>query len=431
MNSENALPLNNFQRECVNVTDIEVYLDAFGQQRRVGTLRRHAGARRERVTYEHDELWLKAPEAFQFDPTIPMVAGVITPPANREMFGTLGDSAPDTWGRELMRRAERRSAERERRPVRTLHETDYLLGVSDFTRLGALRFKLQGQEDFLSPQTRGVPTTVALGDLLQASQRILNGGETDEDLLLIFAPGSSLGGARPKASVFDQHGRLSIAKFPKETDQYSISRWEAIALDMAQACGITTVEHELLPSAHGPIFVTKRFDRNADQRIPFISAMAMTEHEDGDSDGSYLEIVDIITSRGAYPERDRIELFRRIAFTILISNTDDHLRNHGFLWTGRQGWQLSPCYDLNPVPDGARILKTRIDYDESTASLQLLQQVAEFFLRLDDGNQIIRECAAVVSRWREFANCRQAPASEIARMTTAFEHDDLAYAQQI
>lgn len=431
MNSENASLRNNFQRERANVTDIQVYLDAFGQQRRVGTLRRHAGARRERVTYEHDELWLTSPEAFQFDPTIPMAAGIITPPANREMFGTLGDSAPDTWGRELMRRAERRSAEREGRPVRTLHETDYLLGVSDFTRLGALRFKLEGQEEFLSPQARGVPTTVALGDLLEASQRILNGEETDDDLLLIFAPGSSLGGARPKASIFDQHGRLSIAKFPKETDQYSISRWEAIALDMARACGITTAEHDLLPSAHGPTFITKRFDRDDDQRIPFISAMAMTEHDDGDRDGSYLEIVDIITDRGAQPAQDRIELFRRIVFTILISNTDDHLRNHGFLWTGRQGWKLSPCYDLNPVPDGPRVLKTLIDYDDGTASLRLLQQVAEFYLRPDEGDQIIRDCATVVSRWREFAQRRQAPAAEIARMTTAFEHDDLAYAQQL
>jgi len=215
------------------MSNIEVYLDAYGEQRRVGLLRRHAGARRERVTYEHDPDWLKLPEAFQFDPTLPLVKGTFSPTGGREMFGTLGDSAPDTWGRELMRRKERRAAEREGRAVRTLHETDYLLGVSDETRLGALRFRFEGEVGFQAPQTHGVPTTVALGDLIGASQRILRGEETDEDLLLIFAPGSSLGGARPKASVYDQHGHLSIAKFPKETDAYSISRWEAIALDMA------------------------------------------------------------------------------------------------------------------------------------------------------------------------------------------------------
>jgi len=410
------------------MSDIEVFLDAYGELRRVGLLRRYAGARRERVTYEHDPDWLAAPEAFQFDPTLPLVRGPISTPANKEMFGTLGDSAPDTWGRELMRRAERRAAEREGRPVRTLHESDYLLGVSDQTRLGALRFRLVGDEEFQAPQARGVPTTVALGDLLLASQRILRGDETDEDLLLIFAPGSSLGGARPKASVFDQHGHLSIAKFPKETDRYSMSRWEAIALDMARDCGITTIEHDLAPSQNGPIFITRRFDRIDNQRIPFISAMAMTEHEDGDENGSYLEIVDAITDHGADPVRDRVELFRRIAFSILISNTDDHLRNHGFLWTGRRGWKLSPCYDLNPVADAPRILKTRIDFDDATASLQLLRDVAEYFLRPTDGDQIIKDCAAVTRAWRTYAARRHAPSAEIDRMAPAFEHEDLEFA---
>lgn len=413
------------------MSDIEVFLDAYGQLRRVGLLRRYAGARRERVTYEHDPDWLAAGDAFLFDPTLPLLRGPISPPGNKEMFGTLGDSAPDTWGRELMRRAERRSAEREGRPLRALHESDYLLGVSDETRLGALRFRFAGDEEFQAPQTFGVPTTVALGELLLASQRILRGEETDEDLLLIFAPGSSLGGARPKASVFDQHGNLSIAKFPKETDRYSISRWEAIALDMARDCGITTIKHELAASQHGPIFVTRRFDRVGENRIPFISAMAMTEHGDGDDNGSYLEIVDAITNHGADPVHDRAELFRRIAFSILISNTDDHLRNHGFLWSGRRGWKLSPCYDLNPTPDAPRILKTRIDFDDATASLQLLREVTEYFLRPSEGDQIIRDCAAVVRNWRTYAQKRHAPAAEVDRMTSAFEHEDLDYANRL
>ena len=413
------------------MSDVEVYLDAYGTLRRVGLLRRHAGARRERVTYEHDPEWLRTPEAFQFDPSLPLTAGVISPPDGREMFGTLGDSAPDTWGRELMRRRERRNAEQEDRERRTLHETDFLLGVSDETRLGALRFRFPGEDAFQAPQTRGVPSTVALGDLLEASQRILRGEETDEDLVLIFAPGSSLGGARPKASVYDQHGNLSIAKFPKETDAYSISRWEAIALDMAQAAGITTIEYDLAPSEHGPVFLTKRFDRINGQRIPFISAMAMTEHNDGDDDGSYLEIVDALADHGANAADDGAELFRRIAFNILISNTDDHLRNHGFLWQGRAGWALSPCYDLNPVPDGPRILKTRIDYDEATASIELLREVAEFFGPRDRTDQIIRECGNVTGNWREFAQRRHANPSEITRMQPAFEHEDLERALKI
>lgn len=410
------------------MSNIEVFLADSGNLRRVGLLRRYAGRDRERVTYEHDRDWLESREAFLFDPTLPLLPGPISTPANKEMFGTLGDSAPDTWGRELMRRAERRSAERENRPVRTLHESDYLLGVSDETRLGALRFRIEGEQEFQTPQRNGVPSTVALAALLSASQRILRGEETDEDLTMIFAPGSSLGGARPKASVLDQHGNLSIAKFPKETDTYSISRWEAIALDMARECGITTVEHELLASDHGPIFLTRRFDRNGEDRIPFMSAMAMTEHDDGDEDGSYLEIVDAITNSGSDPVRDRKELFRRIAFTVLISNTDDHLRNHGFLWVGGRGWSLSPCYDLNPVPDAPRILKTRIDFDDGTASLRLLREVSDNFLRENEADQIIRDCAAVTRVWREYANERHAPHAEIARMESAFEHEDLEFA---
>lgn len=250
-------------------------------------------------------------------------------------------------------------------------------------------------------------------------------------MLLIFAPGSSLGGARPKASIFDQHGNLSIAKFPKEVDQYSISRWEAIALDMANEVGIGTIEYDLAPSNHGPIFITKRFDRVNDQRVPFISAMAMTEHDDGDDDASYLEIVDALADHGANAVADRHELFRRIAFSILISNTDDQLRNHGFLWSGRRGWALSPCYDRNPVADGRRILRTRIDFDDATASLQLLQGVAENFGRPEYGDEKIRECAAVVRRWRDFATRRHSPASEIDRMAQTFEHEDLEYALRL
>ena len=404
---------------------VEVYLDAFCELRRVGIMRRHSSAGRERVSYEHDPDWLRSSEAFQFDPTLPLTPGPFYTPRDQEMFGTLGDSAPDTWGRELLRRQERHCAYAERRRARILQEADYLLGVSDFTRLGALRFKVDGE--FQAQQERGVPTTIALGELMEASRRILKGEETREDLQLIFAPGSSLGGARPKASVYDQRDRLSIAKFPKETDPYSISRWEVIALDMAEAAGINAAEHDLVPHASSLIFMSRRFDRTGDgHRIPFMSGMAMTEHRDGDDNGSYLELVDAINERSAFPDRDRQELFRRIAFSILITNTDDHLRNTGFLWTGREGWTLSPAYDVNPVPDGPRILSTRIDFEDGTASIDLLRSVAEFFMPLARADQVIAECAGVTRQWEAFASRREAPSAEIKRMRTAFEHDDLA-----
>jgi len=409
---------------------IEIFLDAYGNCRRVGTLRRHAGRSRERVTYEHDADWLKSVDAFQFDPALPLHRGTLHPGEGREMFPTLGDSAPDTWGRRLMDRRERRLAAAEGRQAKPLQEVDYLLGVSDETRLGALRFHVDGT--FQAPQSRAVPTTVALGDLLEAAQRIERGEESDEDLVMIFAPGSSLGGTRPKASVYDRHGRLSIAKFPKESDDYSIERWEAIALDMAAAAGLRVAHHELVEAAGRLVFLSERFDRiraaesNADQRIPFMSAMAMTQHRDGDDDCSYLELVEVLGTYGSQAPTDLEELFRRIAFTILISNTDDHFRNHGFLWTGRKGWTLSPLYDVNPVPNGRGILSTSIDEREATASLSLLRSVAEFFVPLARADQIIGECAAVTRRWREFAAARQAPEREIKLMIPAFEHEELA-----
>jgi len=407
---------------------VEVYIDAYGKSRKAGILHRYSGTGRESVTYEHNANWLKSPEAFQFDPTLPLGKGILHPGANKTMFGTLGDSAPDTWGRSLMRRRERRAAEQEGRPARTLQETDYLLGVSDETRLGGLRFSVDGV--FQSPQDKGVPSTVALGNLLQAAQRIERSEETDEDLMMIFAPGSSLGGARPKVSVYDQHGNLSIAKFPKERDRYSMERWEAIVMDMAKDAGIEVAEHHLVQAAGHTVFMSRRFDRihrhgDPDQRIPFMSAMAVTEHNDGDDTCSYLEIVDAINARGSEPERDRVELFRRMAFTILISNTDDHFRNHGFLWSGKKGWRLSPVYDLNPTPHSPRILSTRIDYDDASASIELLRSVAEFFVSMKEANGIIKDCQGVVKQWKHYAHARGAPAAEIKNMQSAFEHEEL------
>ena len=393
-------------------------------------MRRHPARARESLTFEYAPEWVASAGNFSIDPILPIGPGTFRPPAGQEMFGTLGDSAPDTWGRTLMRRRERRAAEREGRPVRTLHETDFLLGVSDETRLGALRFRWVGDDVFQAPQETGVPGTVALGRLLGASERILRGEESDEDLLLIFAPGSSLGGARPKASVIDQHGCLSIAKLPKETDGYSIERWEAIALDLAEASGIRAAPHEIHENNGRPIFLSRRFDRAGAERIPFLSAMAMTEHRDGER-GSYLEIVDALAEHGANAVADRTELFKRIAFSVLVSNTDDHLRNHGFLWLGQRGWTLSPAYDVNPTPQDLklRILATNINFDDGACSVELLRSVAgEFSLKLSDADKLIRDVAQVTGAWREAARQRGAKEAEIQRMESAFEHTDLAAA---
>lgn len=291
---------------------------------------------------------------------------------------------PDTWGRRLMQRAERRLAEREGRQVRTLGELHYLLGVADETRSDALRFRWRGEEDFQSPVRDGVPALIELGRLLQITERIERDEETDEDLQLIFAPGSSLGGARPKASVIDQHGHLSIAKFPRESDDYSIETWEEIALRLAERAGIRTPEHELLQVAGIPVLLSRRFDRDNGWRIPFLSAMS-TGSRDGER-GSNPELVDALTAHGAQAKEDARQLYRRVVFNVLVSNVDDHLRNHGFLWSGQGGWVLSPAYDLNPTPVDvkARILTTNIDLDEATCSVELLRNAAGYFGLGDD-----------------------------------------------
>jgi serine/threonine-protein kinase HipA len=407
--------------------DIEIHIDLLGQSQRVGLARCNRARGSERITFEYAEEWLANPERFSIEPALMLTRGIFPPPVGQSTFGAIGDSAPDTWGRRLMQRSERRKAQREGRAVRTLAESDYLLGVSDVTRSGALRFRWAGEQTFQAPPRAGVPALIELGRLMQITERILRDEETDEDLQLIFAPGSSLGGARPKSSVIDQHGHLSIAKFPKETDEYSVETWEEIALRLAERAGITTPHHELLQVAGKAVLISRRFDRSGLIRIPFLSAMSMTGSKDGER-GSYPEIVDALTSHGAQAKADAQALYRRVVFNVLISNVDDHLRNHGFLWLGKAGWRLSPAYDLNPVPTDlqARVLTTNIDLDEGTCSLDLLEEAAEYFgFGLAQARTVIKEVATVTATWRNVAKNAGAKSSEINRMASAFEHDDL------
>ena len=415
------------------MTDVEVHIDLEGQVRPLGILHRQASRRGETVTFEYDEAWLKDENRFSIEPALTLTAGAYPPQAGQPIFGSIGDSAPDTWGRRLMQRAERRLAERERRQVRTLGERHYLLGVADETRLGALRFRWRGEAVFQAPVDDGVPALIELGRLLQITERIERDEETDEDLQLIFAPGSSLGGARPKASVIDQHGHLSIAKFPKESDDYSVETWEEIALRLAERAGIKTPVHELLQVAGKPVLLSRRFDRDNGWRIPFLSAMSMTGSRDGER-GSYPELVDALTAHGAQAKEDARQLYRRVVFNVLVSNVDDHLRNHGFLWSGQGGWVLSPAYDLNPTPVDvkARILTTNINLDEGTCSVELLQETAGYFGLGDrQACTIIREVAEVTRSWQAVAEEVGARRAEITRMASAFEHEDLQAAMKL
>ena len=412
------------------MTDFEVYLSLGGVTRKIGHARSNRTRGKETVLFEYADEWLRDADCFELEPDLPLTRGGFAPPAGQAIHGSLGDSAPDTWGRRLMQRAERRQAEREGRAVRTLMESDYLLGVSDETRLGALRFRRVDQEEFLADSHRGIPALVDLGRLLESTERLLRDEETDEDLQLICAPGSSLGGARPKASVIDQHGRLSIAKFPKDSDEYSIETWEEIALRLADRAGIATARHELLQVAGKAVLLSRRFDRADGYRIPFLSAMALLGVKDGEG-SSYPEMVDALARHGAQAKKDAHALYRRVAFNVLVSNVDDHLRNHGFLRIDKSGWTLSPAYDLNPVPADlkARVLTTNIDLEEGTCSIDLLEASADYFaLSLNEARAILKDVATATSSWRTVARQVGATAAEIHRMATAFEHDSLRQA---
>ncbi len=405
-----------------------VYVDLHGAPYLVGRLWARVRKERESATFEYDRSWLAHPERFSLEPALKLGPGPFHTASGKPLFGAIGDSAPDRWGRVLMRRAERRRAESEGQAPRTVREIDYLLMVDDEARQGALRFGEHEGGPFLAHQAPAkIPPLIELPRLLSAAQHVLDDRDSDEDLRLLLAPGSSLGGARPKASVRDRDGQLAIAKFPHQGDEVNAVLWEAVALTLAQKTGIPVPAWRLESVAGRPVLLLRRFDREHSVRIPFVSAMSMLDARDNET-RSYLEFVDVLRQHGAAPKQDMHALWRRIVFSILISNTDDHLRNHGFLWTGTAGWRLSPAYDLNPVPVDIkpRVLTTAIDLDDSTASLQLALAVAGYFeLPPREAQRIAAEVGQATGSWRRVAANLGLSKAEIERMASAFEHQDL------
>jgi serine/threonine-protein kinase HipA len=412
--------------------EVLIYVDLRGAPHLVGRLWARMRKDRESATFEYEKSWLTHPDRFSLEPALTLGPGAFHSPSGKPLFGAIGDSAPDRWGRVLMRRVERRRAERERQAPRTLREIDYLLLVSDEARQGALRFAEKEGEPFLAARGPAqIPPLIQLPRLLSASERVLDDTESEEDLRLLLAPGSSLGGARPKASVRDRDGHLSIAKFPNQGDEYNTVLWEALALTLAAKAGIATPAWRLETAAEKSVLLLRRFDREEGMRLPFLSAMSMLGANDNEP-RSYLEFVDALRRHGAAPKEDMRALWRRIVFSIVISNTDDHLRNHGFLYAGAQGWRLAPAYDLNPVPTDikARVLSTSISLDDGTASLNLAMEVAEYFeLDLKAARRIAGEVGRAVASWRAQAAKLSLTKAEIDRMASAFEHEDLRAAQ--
>ena len=408
-----------------------VYVDLDGSPVLVGRLWSRMRKGRDSATFEYDDSWLAHPARFSLEPALQLGPGPFVTTINKPLFGAIGDSAPDRWGRVLMRRAERRRAEKLSETPRTLREIDYLLMVNDEARQGALRFTNEPDGVFLaSNEITAIPPLVDLPRLLSAAEHISSDTDSDEDLRLLLAPGSSLGGARPKASIRDRDGHLAIAKFSHRDDEIDAVRWEATSLSLAEKAGISVPQWRLETVSDKPILILRRFDRQEGFRIPFLSALSMLDASDNES-RCYLEFVDALRQYGASPKVDMHQLWRRIVFNILISNTDDHLRNHGFLYDGQDGWRLAPAYDLNPMPVDIkpRILSTAINLDDGLASLRLAFQVKDYFDLSDhQAREIAFEVGQAVAGWREEASRIGLTGVQINRMASAFEHEDLRLA---
>lgn len=403
--------------------EIEVYIDLNGEQHFVGHLWARVRHGRESASFEYAKTWLNRSNAFALEPALMLVRGAQHTAGKKTIFGAFSDSAPDRWGRLLMRRAQRQQLS----GTKTLMEIDYLLGVSDISRQGALRFRDVKSGVFLADTASGIPPLVALPRLLSATEHVINHRESAEDLALLFAPGSSVGGARPKAVIQDKNRHLAIAKFPHQQDEFNVVLWEAVALKLAKSAGIHVPKWRIETVAGKSVLISERFDRKKTHRIPYLSAMSFLGAADNEQ-RSYLELVDIIKQYGSHTKEDSEQLWRRMLFNILISNTDDHLRNHGFLYESALGWRLSPAFDLVPTPEviKPRILSTAIDLNDVTASLELALSVADYFnLTASQANSIVAQVAKAVSRWRNTAKQLQISASEIQRMASAFEHSDL------
>lgn len=385
---------------------IWVWLDdpAFGPLQHIGILSR---GDRGSVRFAYEPIWLKHAHAFPLDPELDLTSGEFFP--GNSNFGAFMDSCPDRWGQILMKRREAVEAREERRTPRTLGPWEYLLGVQDCTRMGALRFSRPDEQTFLADEARSAPPVTRIAELQAVAFELTRKKQDDLDkikewLKVLVAPGSSLGGARPKANLVDGDGSLWIAKFPSADDDYDVALWEMLLQDLARQCGITVPESRLMQIGSGyHTFLVKRFDRIGDNRRFFASAMTMLGHVDTD-DASYLELAEFIATYGEAEliTRDLNELFTRVVFNVTTANRDDHLRNHGFM-RSPAGWTLAPAFDMNPSFKKEEHALSLDPYNRQP-DLEIVLSTAEYY-RLDTGHakKIITDVCKVVGDWKKHA----------------------------
>ena len=397
----------------------------------MGVLKAEFTRGKEIFSFSYSENWLKSRYSQILDPELQLYSGSQYAKDEKQNFGVFLDSSPDRWGRILMKRREAAMARSEKRPEKTLRESDYLLGVFDGHRMGAIRFRVDPDGPFLNNNdTLASPPWTSIRDLEQISLRLEDDNAIEDPeylkwLNILINPGSSLGGARPKASVVDDKKNLWIAKFPSKSDVKDIGGWEMVTNVLARNAGLNVAVSKIQKfSGKYYTFLTKRFDRTkSGERIHYASAMTMLGYTDGNNfqDGvSYLEIVDFLTKYGANVESDLTELWQRIVFSLFVSNTDDHLRNHGFILTDK-GWILSPAFDINPNEDGSG-LSLNISLDDNSLDLDITLDVAGYFrLTNEDALKKIESIRNSVKNWRNVAIKYHLPKSEQELMAKVFE----------
>ncbi|MBQ7680553.1 MAG: type II toxin-antitoxin system HipA family toxin [Butyrivibrio sp.] len=404
--------------------EFEVHAGWLDPAETIGICRINTVRGNEVISFSYDVSWLQNHPSFNLDPDVQHAEGWQYPPADKPSFGFLADTAPDRWGRKLMDRREGLDAELEHRAKRKLMESDYILGVHDGGRIGGIRFYDPQSGVYLSSRdTLAAPPMEQLGKLEQASLALET--EADEDvrkwLKNLLDPGSSLGGARPKANVVDEKGNVWIAKFPSAKDEMNIGAWEMVAHELAIKCGLNVPDARLLHlSEKGDTFLVKRFDRDGEKRIHYASAMTMLGATDRqDNQMSYIDIVDVIEGNSNEPQKQLKELWDRLVFNVCISNTDDHLRNHGFLLRN-DGWDLSPAFDVNPNIDKDTLSLLIGETDEK--SVENAIAVCEFFrISEEDARKRAGEIKRIVrENWKELAKAYHIANQEIVKMSDAF-----------
>lgn len=404
---------------------IEVHIDWQGATHLAGRL--HTAERSSAVTFEYAREWLARDDSFPLDPTgLPLGPSPIHRAA---LFGAMQDCGPDRWGRILIERAVRKQV-LDRKPYR---EIDYGLALDDTARIGALRFRASPDGPFLAATAGKLPPIVSLAALLRAADAIHRETETAADLRFLLGAGSPLGGARPKSAVTLDDGRLAMAKFPQPDDVRDIAAGEVLALHLAKQAGINVAESQLISVGGRSISVITRFDREDGRRLPFLSANSLLGLPLGEA-GAYTILADGIRQFGDDVSGDLRELWRRLVFSLLASNYDDHLRNHGFIMRKPGKWSLSPAYDLNPVPEieRAQVPKTSISEDHADSSIEAaLDAAPRFGLKLAAAKAIVREVHAVVADWRKTAQKLHIPARALGAYASAFEHRLMEEAEKL